>query len=670
MSQRRSTLLATGFALSATLCLVLLGVGVYGYQLYTARGERLAALEAGTGAPAAPAASDATAGTVVERMRSDEQQIETLRADLAAAEAASRLARERAEREQEALRLKLEHAERLRLDAEAAVDAANSRIGALETELGAGGSVDALIDANGQPLAEIEAVSPGDLATLGMELRLVQRERDGARLQLDRALERITALEAASSGESIEAVVDGPAAAQQVTELESANEALRARVEALETSLAEGERQRASLEAAAATARAELQARAGGEGEDGEATGEARLAEVEQSLATMAAERDALAREQAALAAEARALAEERDGMAERLAASEADRERLADRVAALEAIATARAAELDALTLERDAAVAAADEAASRLAAKDGELASLTEELTGERGVAGAAAARIAALEGEIEALEAAAAADRNALTASLEAERAAAADLNDRLAELAAALATADAEAERATTLAAEATILAERAAEGDRSVAAERDAALARAAAAEALTARLREESATLERATRDALDSQSAAHAAAIAELEAERDELRRQVDALETERVRLVGLDGTDVAGDPGAASGDAVTAAALRAANERIAALEAELEATVRLAAELGPQGSADGDGATASAAPALPSPASGEAALPTEDAPLEAALAQLKSMDQELTDTRSRLTALQDLMFAEWPVRPRPAPR
>jgi hypothetical protein len=270
MSEHWSGLLRTGFALSTTLCLVLLGLGVYGYQLYVARGERLAALEAAAdaGRPTAPTAEAVgeAAGTVVERLRSNEELIGSLRAELAATAAASRAATERAAREQEALRLKLENAERLRLDAEAAVDAARSRITALESELGAGGPVDALVDATGQPLPEVETVSPTDLAVLGMELRLVERERDGARLQLDRALERITALEAAlegaPSGVTADGVGDASRAAQQVAELENANAALSAQVQALETTLVEAERQRASLETAVAAAQAELEAQA------------------------------------------------------------------------------------------------------------------------------------------------------------------------------------------------------------------------------------------------------------------------------------------------------------------------------------------------------------------------------------------------------------------------
>jgi hypothetical protein len=76
---------------------------------------------------------------------------------------------------------------------------------------------------------------------------------------------------------------------------------------------------------------------------------------------------------------------------------------------------------------------------------------------------------------------------------------------------------------------------------------------------------------------------------------------------------------------------------------ALKAANERIAALEAELEATVRLAAELHPEG-----GAAAGTAEG----------------------ARVATMEKELADARARIAALQAVLFADWPVQPNAAPR
>jgi chromosome segregation ATPase len=639
VSERRSTALGWGLALSLMLVLVLAGLWLYGYQLYRVQTDRLAALEAGNGlkssesAPAeaaAPAAGEAlSSDTVAARLQANDQRVGTLRRELDASVAAA----ERALREQEALRLKLANAETMRSEVEAALEASRSRIAALEAELGAGASVDTLVDETGQLLAEVETVTPRDLATLGMELRLVERERDGARQQLDRALERITALETRPGGPATapntgqaDTSTANPALAARLAELEADNQELAAARAALETTLAGVEAERSALAAAAATARADLQAR----------------------LDAVAGQQDL----SADLARELEVALTTAEGRIGELEAS------LADAAASRE-------------TLE-------AERAAARVEDLEAELASLTDELAAERQATYETAAVLTALKDEHRALSQTLEADRETFSTSLEAEREAALALageRDALLverdQLRDAVATAENEAEAATAAAVEATRLAEQAAEGYRAVLAQRDAARNDAAELELQAARMREQiadledgktaleedRAALERAGRDALDAQGAAHSAALAELTEERDALTAELAA---ERARVAALDGGAMRN--GDHSDDGATAA-LRAADERIAALEAELDATVRLVGELGAEGPAAAvPQATANAVAPVP--------VPTIMSEVADANAQIGALEQELANAKARLESLQDLLFADWPIRPRAAPR
>jgi DNA repair exonuclease SbcCD ATPase subunit len=400
-----------GLAFSATLCLALIGVGVYGYHFYVVQAEHPAAADraaaaqrAGEPPPAPEPAAGPPAATVTDRFRADEQQIVALRTELASAMVAA----ERAAREQEALRLKLENAERVRLETEATLQASRSRITALEAELGAGGSVDRLVDANGQPLGEHAAVSAGDLATLGMELRLVERERNAARVQLDRALERISALEAAQAASTAGQGTDESrqkaneaAIVARLAELEAANQDLAADKSALELALARVEADRAALSETAAATRTELEASLvavqaaqalsddrAGELQVALAAAEARAAELEQGLSDTRTDRDALEAERASVAARLEAATQQ---------------------IAALEG--------------QRDAAASIAEETAARLESLEAERDGLAESLAAEREVAAQATARIATLESEGGRLEQTLVAERDGLAASLEA-------------------------------------------------------------------------------------------------------------------------------------------------------------------------------------------------------------------------------------------------------
>jgi hypothetical protein len=143
---------------------------------------------------------------------------------------------------------------------------------------------------------------------------------------------------------------------------------------------------------------------------------------------------------------------------------------------------------------------------------------------------------------------------------------------------------------------------------------------------------------------------------------IEDLEAEiaaLDEQNRSLTALNRNLESATLSDGTGPSVGGNGDRSQATTSVALRAANEQIAALEAELEATARLAAEFAPE--------TALPDP-TPSPANGPRA--ADETELAAALERIEDLDAELTTARARLESLQSLLQAEWPGPPRPAPR
>lgn len=153
-------------------------------------------------------------------------------------------------RDQQALMRELERAENRRLEAETTLAASRARIRALEAELGVGELVDALIDEAGQPHVAGDAVTPRHLAALGMELRVVERERDGARIQLDRALEQLAARRAtpqAINGAGPRSPENEAMLAARVEALELANRDLAREKGALEAALAAVEVERATL---------------------------------------------------------------------------------------------------------------------------------------------------------------------------------------------------------------------------------------------------------------------------------------------------------------------------------------------------------------------------------------------------------------------------------------
>ncbi len=715
VSRRTQVLLAAGLAFSTVLCIVLVGAGVLGYRLYLEQSARLAALEALELEPGVAESGDTGAGpaavaggTLAEMLQAREARIGTLEQelalahdDLAAAGTARAAVDEQLTREQEALRLKLEHADRMRLDAETELAASRARIAAMESELGAGGTAETLVDATGQPLASLESVTPGDLAQLGMELRLVERERDGAREQLDRALERLAALEASVGADPVATADDAGAAgaaadatADRLAELELAQSALQSENAQLTARLERRIAEQSEVRAAAEAGRRELvtqiasaETRIADEAaRNGEL--EARLVALQQELdsavaerATVIAERDA-ATENATAAAEARdALGRERDQLVEAQAILTAERDTLAT-------LRDTLAAEREALMMGRDTLAAERDDLRARLVEAETantDVAALHAELAAVLEASRAAEAELLDRDAERAALETSLAAEQErvaSLTAELSAQRlsetaddsvaeddvadgeaaaaaaAALSVLEERNRQLEAAVATAEAEADRATALAGDATLLAERSATVEPSIIAERDTALASAADAAAEVQRLRDDNATLTKASRDALDAQGAAHEAALEELRAELALLQDAVTARDSENAELVAANERLAAAAGTGADGS--TSAALRAANERIEALEEELAVTARLAAELG---SSPG---TVPISAADIATVNGTASA----AELELALERIKDLDAELSAAESRVSELQSLLEAEWPGPPRAAPR
>ena len=240
---RRLFLLVLGFLLIMLVNAGLLGVLIYGPGLDAAPRERLG--------PFAPSRASQLDSGVVDTglsatggagsLDSAEQrnghlvlELQTLREHLAELTMSNALATDKAAREIDVLRLKLENAERSADDAERKLAESRNRIAALESDLGLFGDVEAIIDAVGQPAAEPPTLE--QLARLGGELRLVEQERDGARAQLDRALERITEL-AQMSGLANESGADGSnrndsTVAEEMEVLKNANSDLNAALKA------------------------------------------------------------------------------------------------------------------------------------------------------------------------------------------------------------------------------------------------------------------------------------------------------------------------------------------------------------------------------------------------------------------------------------------------------
>lgn len=399
----RTTFLATGFALTSLLSLGLIGAGYHGYRLHEAQAPRLAALEADAASANTSATADGPAGQEAETLR---LEIRALRIQLAEATANSENAAGRAARELEALRLKLANAEQLRADSELALAASRSRIVALEAEIGLSGGVDQIIDAAGQPDPADTPPTPAELARLGTELRLVEREREGARLQLDRALQRIAELEAApasmpSDGELASLLERIEALTAENRRLEAERDESRA-IAAAEQAMAETARDDLDTRLFAITAasqehEAESQRLVAALRADGE-----RVAALEEQLAAETAELAALRQNHAALSDEhislkavATALSLERDDLKAAMArlGEEADR-----RAAAAMAERESLTAALAAAEAERDRLLAALD--------RQAEAAGMSVPATAleaEREAAAAATARAATLEAEL---------------------------------------------------------------------------------------------------------------------------------------------------------------------------------------------------------------------------------------------------------------------------
>ena len=754
VSRATQLFLASSFVLSIVVSLALLAAGIYGYRLYEERGARLAALEAELESGVAVAPVDGAVGADGDPLRA---QLAAVRAELADATADNAAMAERAESERRALRSALERAEAARADAQGELASSRARLAALEEELGMTGPVAGLLDEAGQPRGSLESVTPGDLAALGMELRLVERERDGARAQLDSALARIAELEDTRPTPPL--AVDDPAVADRFAALGAERDALAAARAALEDRLAGLEADFAEIQASAARARNDFLARLADADdriialqEERQAVArdlaesraareqleverdelvvaerdlEAARSEAAERARAMAEERDRLAEENSALGTARDALARERDALAaerEALAADAitmqatiaalqtefadreaellAERDVLAEEAAAAAAALAALVAESEAAADGADAAEAMTAELQAQFAAGRAELLAEREALRAERDsfadAARAADDRVVELELEIGRLAAAREADRIALTTAL-AEREAletalaadavpsspAADpdtavtaaallaLESRNAELEAQLAAAEAAADAATQIATDATRLAELAARGDDALADERDTAQAGLQIARTEIADLREDMAALTKASNDALAAQNAAHATERAGLLDTIEGLEAEIAALVTQNQSLTALTerletaafATD--GGPAADNGgdrEQAARAALRAANERIMALEAELAATARLVAEIGP-------GAEPATSPARPvEPAAGESM--ANETELSAALERIKNLDAELTTAQDRVATLENLLQAEWPGPPRPAPR
>ena len=521
--------------------------------------------------------------------------------------------------------------------AENALAEALSRIALLEAELGRGDATD--ID-DGVGFAPDPERDPAEqVESMALEIRLLQRERNAARRQIDQLMQANASLQdevAALSEQTHTPKADGgtdPAREEELVRLEDELAAARAELERRQAEI-----DRAAKEHAAA-------------------------------LAALGTERDALERDLAAARARAAELEAGLSAANEALTSSNDEVLRL-DRLVA-EARAQARNLEAERTALREDKAriEAARDEAQAGLASAREKIAALADELVTARNEA----ARVAPLEEELAALRtqlAAASDEAAALRTAREQDRATMADL-----EAAASAAAEDAarqlaelsvKVERLTEerdqLAArlvelemkEAELVAANHALRDQASAGE-DLASASLENAEALARALargdrlagevealRRERAEIVVQGKSALDSARAAFDARIGELEAENARLKDEI-ASAGGRVVAVG-GGKDDAGQDSTLRGDLV------AARERIAELEAALEsAQASVAKAVQPSAGGD-DGALA--------------------ARLAVAEERIRLLEEDLARSEAGRETLEALVVRRAPLPTPPAPR